>query len=210
VAADPQTEEANAFVVSPDRWWRVEGSFPQGTVMTARFTVDGRPNLVSAFDQGLTGDVDGVAFNEDSLVVLYRPDAHLPWMRHSGCTVSSLGSHTDGYARIEMPGLAAGDYAIGWRKSSTGIGGTVLPKNGWRYFPDPTTGHVTIQAPAGIRTNGSTLLLTDMQGRSIGRYALTARNSQVDVSTLDAQQVILSVISVSGDTIPLGPLHIIH
>jgi hypothetical protein len=49
-----------------------------------------------------------------------------------------------------------------------------------------------------------------MQGRSIGRYALTARNSQVDVSTLDAQQVILSVISVSGDTIPLGPLHIIH
>jgi aminopeptidase N len=210
VAADPQTGEANAFVVSPDRWWRVEGSFPQGTAMTARFTVDGRPTSGTAFDQGLTVAAGAVAFNEDSLVVLYRPDAHSPWMVRPNCVVHSLGSHTDGFAQIDMPGFIAGDYTIGWHMSAAGIGETVLPRNGWLYFPDPTSGSVTVQAPPGTRMNGTTLLLSDMQGRSIGRFALTAASSQVDVSQVRAQQVVLSVRSASGDTIPLGPLHIIH
>ncbi|MEO8732954.1 MAG: M1 family aminopeptidase, partial [Flavobacteriales bacterium] len=210
VAADPQTEEANAFIVSPDRWWRVDGSFPQGTAMSARFTVDGRDGSATAFDQGLTQAAGPVPFNEDSLVVLYRPDAHSPWMVRSGCAIHSLGSHTDGFAQIDMPDFIAGDYTIGWRMSATGIGKTSFPKEGWHYFPDPTTGLVTIQAPQDTRMTGSILVLTDMQGRSVGRYALTATSSQVDLSKLSAEQVILSVRSVSGDTIPLGPLRIIH
>jgi hypothetical protein len=124
--------------------------------------------------------------------------------------VHSLGSHTDGFAQIDMPGFIAGDYTIGWHMSAAGIGETVLPRNGWLYFPDPTSGSVTVQAPPGTRMNGTTLLLSDMQGRSIGRFALTAASSQVDVSQVRAQQVVLSVRSASGDTIPLGPLHIIH
>jgi len=210
VAADPQTEEAYAFIVSPDRWWRVEGSFPQGTVMSARFNVDGRDASLTAFDQGLTQAAGAVAFKEDSLVVLYRADAHSPWMVRPNCVIHFLGSHTDGFAQIDMPGFTVGDYTIGWRKSATGISDIHIPKEGWRYFPEPTNGLVTIQAPRGTRMNGSTLLLTDMQGRSVGSFPLTAISSQVDVSKVSAQQVILSVRSVSGDTISLGPLHIIH
>ena len=90
VAADEGTAEPFAFQVSPDRWWRVEGSFPQGTVISARITVDGRTGLNSVTDPGLVQAFGGVPFVEDSLVVLYRPDAHMPWAVVPAPTISNV------------------------------------------------------------------------------------------------------------------------
>ena len=91
----------------------MEGPITQGTQIRKRFTVDGRDDYTTAFDRGLTADVGAVSFNEDSLVVLYRPDAHVPWTVQPDCVIHSLGSHTDRFAQIDMPGLTAGDYTIG-------------------------------------------------------------------------------------------------
>ncbi len=42
-AADDNTSEPFAFTVSPDRWWRFTGQLAEGTPMSLRITIDGRP-----------------------------------------------------------------------------------------------------------------------------------------------------------------------
>lgn len=197
------------YFISPDRWWRVEGDIAPGTAMKLRFTVDGRPGLATAYDQGLVQDAGGTAFSEDSLLVLYRLNAAQPWTPVPA-TIAFLGSHTDKYARIDMPGLAAGDYAIAWRMLSTPVKTNVPPPQGWRFFPDPATDRITVMAPAGTPTMDAVLLVRDLNGRSIAKTPLRGPTTPVDLSKISAQVVILSVLQTNRAEVPLGRLHIVH
>lgn len=209
VPADEDLSGSNTFFVSPDRWWRVESDIQPGIEMSLRFTVDGRAGFPSAYDQGLVSLAGGLPFNEDSLVILYRPNPGSPWTVKPS-TVSHIGSATDGNARLEMPGFAAGDYTYGWRSLATSVTLSAHPAKDWRYFPDPATDHVTITAPPNTHTEDTVLLIRDMSGRIISSHPLRSSSTRVDVSKIVPQTVLLSVRSAKGGSIDLGPLHITH
>lgn len=206
VAADPVAASDGAYVISPDRWWRVEGTMPSGTQMKLRFTVDGRAGTFTAYDQGLTA---GSAFVEDSLLVLYRPNAGAPWMPKP-CTLFFLGLHTDKYARIDMDGLAPGDYALAWRNAPTGLRTKDRTVNGWRLYPDPASQYVTVEAPAHELPDRAELEVLDMNGRLILRQAFRSSPMRLDVSRVAAQAVLLSVRLPDGSSMPLGRLQLVH
>lgn len=208
VPATGNVVEPFAFHMSPDRWWRIEGPIPDGTSMKLRFTVDGRASSGTGYDQGLIVDAPGLAFTEDSLVLLYRPDPGSAWTVRQGCTIVNLGSHTDGFASIEDQSFAPGDYVVAWHSSTTGIAPIADLKDHWRYFPDPATDHVTIQAPEHHHTFGDTLWMHDLHGRLLGKYPLHDVSTTVDLSGLRVHTVILSVVTRTGSTIVLGPLQI--
>ncbi len=209
VPADEDLSNNGAFLVSPDRWWRVETDIQPGVAMSLRFTVDGRPGFPGAYDQGLAPFAGGLPFNEDSLVILYRPSPAIAWSVKPS-TISHIGSTTDIYARLEMPGLAAGDYTFGWRSLPTSILNSTHHAKDWRYFPDPATDQVTVIAPPNTNTDGAVLLIHDMNGRIIASKPLQSSSTRVDVSKLAPQTVVLSVRSAKGASIKLGSLHITH
>lgn len=210
VAADEGTEEPFAFQVSPDRWWRVSGTFPAGTAISARITVDGRAGLNTATDVGLVQATGGVAFSEDSLVVLYRPDARMPWAVHPAVSASFLGSHSDGLARLTFQGLTNGDYTIGWRKSGTGVAESGLVAGTWRHFPDPADDVVLVEAPDGASTERTRLVVRDVQGRTLIDRPLTGPRTWTDVGGIASQTVMLSVERPGTAPVALGPLVIIR
>lgn len=200
-------DEADGYSVSPDRWWRIETDAQPGTEITLRFTVDGRPGFPGAFDQGLMQDAGGLVFHEDSLVLLYRPGPQAPWAARP-TVVSTLGNPTDKNARLDMPGLVAGDYAIAWRTTATAVPEIPQQGHGWRYYPDPATDAIMLLAPAGEDLRGAHLLIHDLQGRALGKWRLHQSPDRVGLPHVAAQTVLLSVQHANGATMPLGPLHI--
>lgn len=198
---------ADGLVVSPDRWWRIGSDVAPGTQITLRFTVDGRPGFPAAFDQGLTQDAGGTAFNEDSLVVLYRPGPHVPWVAMPA-EISTVGNPTDKSARVDMPGMAAGDYALAWRALTTGLPRQQGPGHGWRYYPDPASDAVTILVPDDAHVRVARLAIHDQHGRKLAESRLHQGANRVDLSGLAAQTVLLTVHLPKGGMFHLGQLHI--
>lgn len=207
VAADAYGD--GGYRVSPDRWWRVEGDAPQQGSITMRIILDGRPGLPSAFDQGLMQDLDGLAFHEDSLVVLYRPHPGSPWAVKPA-PVSTLGNPNDRNARVDIPDLMPGDYAVAWRVLPVGVETTPARAHGWRYYPDPATTRLTVVAPEAGQAQGCVLVMTDLSGRSLAHFALHPGTNMLDVSWLARQTVALVLHQRDGGTIGLGRLHLTH
>jgi hypothetical protein len=190
VAADEGTEEGFAFVVSPDRWWRVTGPFPDGTDISGRIQYDGRPIAAGSLDLGLMQDVGGVAFREDSLVLLYRPDQRSLWRVHPDFTVTVVGNPTDGLGRIDFNGLWEGEYAMGWRKSSVGVDDLAASTRDWAIHPNPASTFVHVQWN-GEGTATGTLQLLDQRGRLVLEVPCTGNTSALDLRTLPAGSFVL-------------------
>ena len=184
VAADEETAEAYAYVVSPDRYWRILGNLPAEASVSARFVYDGRPAPAISFDAGLMQDFQGTVFREDSLVLLYRPDARTPWSRFPTQTLNTIGSVTDRVGRIDITNLLVGEYAFAWRKSSTGILDRVDGGSKWSIYPSPTSNSVTV---AREEDGGPGVVeVLDVKGCVVRTLAMRSPTVTVDLSGLDA------------------------
>ncbi len=197
VAADDGTEEGFAFVVSPDRWWRVTGPFPEGTDISGRIQYDGRPISAGSLDTGLMQDADGVAFREDSLVLLYRPDQHSLWQVHPDFTVSVVGNATDGLGRIDFNGLGEGEYTLGWRKSPVGIQDLGATARSWTIHPNPASAFVRVEWQ-GEGTATGTLQLLDQRGRMALEVPCSGYGQTLDLRHLPAGGYVLRHSSAQG------------
>lgn len=205
-AADAGTDAPFLYTVSPDRWWRVYGHFAEGTVINSQITLDGRTDQLTVTDPGLMADQGDVAFVEDSLVVLHRPDAHFPWTAWPDVTVSYLGPHTDRLAKFTINGMQPGDYTFGWKTSATGIAPIAGHAAAWRYYPDPADDTVTIDAPAGVRRAGLRVVLSDAKGATLLEQRLTGDRTRIDVSRIAPQTAVLTLVDADGTRTPLGAL----
>lgn len=205
-AADDRTAEPFAFLVSPDRWWRITGQLAANADVDLRITIDGRPTSTSNTDPGLVTDAEGVPFIEDSLVILYRPNAHFPWTVHPTTSINFLGAdHTNGNARITAEQMQLGDYCVAWRKSAVGLNEPSAILTGWRVYPNPASEHVIIEAPRAAKHADAILRIHDMQGRLLMERPITATRTQVPLNSLSSEQlVIVSAQLGNGRVIPIG------
>ncbi len=206
VAADANVDDAFAYVVSPDRWWRVGGSIPAGSEIAGRITFDGRPTIASSIDVGLIQDAGSTAFHEDSVVLLYRPDARLPWTEAPDFTVSTLGSATDGFGRVDFNGFAIGDYTLGWRKSAVGIGEPVrVSHDGWFLYPNPSAGMITIEWRGTVPPPSGIVQALDSTGKEVWTQALSGDRTIMLADQGDRSGELLVQFKAKDGTIwPIG------
>ncbi len=210
-AADDNTSEPFAFVVSPDRWWRFTGQLTPGTQLGLRITVDGRPTSSFCYDPGLVENAGGIAFCEDSLVMLYRPNAHFPWAVHADVDINTLGGDTgNGNARITANNIGLGDYCVAWRKSAVGITQRGDMFAGWRLFPNPASEVVTVEAPRAARAANARIVVQDMQGRTLVEQAATSSRTRLDLRGLAAQEVFISAFVPGEGSVAIGILNIVR
>ena len=203
-AADPATAEPFAFQVSPDRWWRITGNFPEGTDVDMRILVDGRPGVSTTYDPGLVQPSGAVPFIEDSLVLLYRPNAHFPWAVHPAISINFLGAdHADGYARITGEGIVPGDYCVGWRKSPVGMAETGSVRR-WRVHPNPADDRIIVETDGAPAPPGSLILIEDMQGRTLISAPLRNTTTEVHLRGIASQPLNVSVTLPGGERVHVG------
>ncbi len=210
-AADPNTVEPYAFVVSPDRWWRITGQVQTGTVLNARITIDGRPTSPTLFDPELVQNAGTTVFAEDSLVLLYRPDPRFAWAVHPDIDINFLGGSTaDGYARITANGISTGDFCVAWRKSAVGVPEQADAFTGWSFFPNPARERVTVVAPQGAMGRATRLLIQDMRGTTLKELPVTSQRMTVEVLDLPPQTLYLSAIIPGHGAVSLGTLVVVR
>lgn len=201
--ADDDADDAFAYRISPDRWWRITGHLPEGAAISARFTVDGRATSTTSYDPGLVQDFGSVPFMEDSLVLLYRPNPHFPWSLRPNVSINFLGSnHSDGYARLTVEDIDLGDYTYAWRKSAVGIDAHADLLNGWRCYPSPTDGSVTVEAPANV--HHVRIIARDAQGRRVAEQVMDGDRAQLDLRHLATGIVYLSAVLPNGTVLAVG------
>jgi hypothetical protein len=86
-----------------------------------------------------------VDFFEDSIRLLFRPNSSSPWQVWEDVELNTLGSDTDGYARVVANNLQKGEYTFGVKISSLStpdIGATTFV-----VFPNPAQKQVNIILP---------------------------------------------------------------
>lgn len=169
VAADNGAfAEPFAYVISPDRYWRLSGNWTDPQRFAARLNFDGRNNL-NTFDPLLMRDSLGVDFHEDSLVLLHRYGPGSPWVRWSD-VVFSLGSFTDGFGRMELDSVATGEYALAWRTSPVAISEQGIHQVAI-LGPNPADDHLMVDL--GTFEAGSEILIHDAGGRVVERQLVS-------------------------------------
>lgn len=205
VAADEGVDEPFAYVVSPDRYWRITGIVPAGCEFDARIVFDGRPTVVGSYDVGLVQDAGGVAFHEDSMVVLYRSGPGALWTVVPNATLNTQGSASDGSGRIDFSGFQLGEYTLAWRMSPVAVS-DVDASTGqtWRISPNPADGHIIVEQLGAMVPTDSVLQLSDIGGKLIAQRSVNATRITFDVSHLPAQTVNVLLVSKATGTKHLG------
>ncbi|HQZ41747.1 MAG TPA: M1 family aminopeptidase, partial [Flavobacteriales bacterium] len=202
VAADPEVDETFAFVVSPDRYWRVTAQLPVGAELTGRINYDGRDIISGALDIGLMNDYNGVAFTEDSLVVLYRPSARVAWTLHPDQTLNTIGSATNKTGRIDINDLQAGEYTLAWRKSAVSVSENAREAV-WSIFPNPATNRVLVRTD--MNSPNGVIELLDQRGALIRQLTISENVLVFPLEGVSAGTYMLRFAS-KGTRTNVGPL----
>ena len=199
VAADDNAAETFAYVISPDRWWRVGGELAPGTQIDGRIVFDGRPTIGSSIDLGLVQDLAGLAFHEDSIVLLYRPDASSAWSEFPTFTVNTQGGPTDGFGRIDFTGFTTGDYTFGWRKSAVGLKPVPVANGEWVVGPNPASDRIKVEWKGDGPPLSGRLELLDTAGKVLlTRDVRDQRRTVLELDPLMTGQLILRFIDEQG------------
>ena len=152
----PQTDLG--VTLSPTHYWTVRGLFPtDGSFQaTARVQYDARPSSMQL--DTLLADM-----GEDSLVMMWRPNAQTEWSEHPAYEVFTLNPN-DGFGFMRINQLLPGDYTFG--RGTPLVSNTTSPValDALRTFPNPTSEQLQIR---GVTADGSSVRLeiTDAHGR---------------------------------------------
>lgn len=168
------------YVISPDRFWKVDGVFSNSFKAEARLFYDGRNIAGGGLDLGLMTDHAGVTFHEDSLVLLWRPNQKTEWVEYAHYAKNSFGNKTDGYGRMELSQLLKGEYTFGFRKSTVETSGEVLPEK-MKIYPNPA--HEILFIEWDQAHNNQKIRITDTNGKLVeqtvvndGKLVLSTKN----------------------------------
>jgi hypothetical protein len=170
MAPDPfQTSEMNhMYVISPDRYWTIDGIWDEQVVSEGRFAFDARPIAAGNLDIGLLIDHGSVVFHEDSIVLLWRPNAGEEWSVYPEYVLNTQGSATDRSGRIDATNIQKGQYTFGFKKSSLGISKQGLPDY-ITIYPNPILNEIRIDLTQTF-PEGITIYLYDAMGRIISTH----------------------------------------
>lgn len=206
VAADQgEFAEPFAYVISPDRYWRLSGNWTDPQRFAARLNFDGRNNL-NTFDPLLMRDSLGVDFHEDSLVLLHRHGPGSPWVKWSD-VVFSLGSTSDGFGRMELDSVATGEYALAWRTSPVAITERSTLQDAI-IGPNPADDHLMVDL--GMIEPGSEILILDAGGRLVDQWIVRLAQLRLDTSAFANGTYTIELNTPAGGPLRIGRFVVQH
>jgi len=164
VAPDGFHDNNPGIQISSERYWRVDGIWEEDFSFNTWFVFDGRNNASGNLDMDLMNNPHNVAFTEDSLKLLYRPNPATPWTVVESAELNKQGSATDASGRFVLNNVQKGEYTFGFKFSSLGL--TENQFQNFVIYPNPAQGFFTFKAPE--QHSGSLkLTLFDSSGKTL-------------------------------------------
>jgi hypothetical protein len=171
IAPDQNIDDNLGVQLSTERYWRVDGIWDENFVWNTWFIYDGRNTASGNLDADLLVNPHGVGFHEDSLKLMYRPNANAPWTIVEDAVMNTQGSATDGSGRFVANNVQKGEYTFGFKYSSLGI-----DKNeqvSFIVYPNPAEGSFQIQVPNNTLSDEFQLVLYDANGNRVLEKTIT-------------------------------------
>lgn len=186
VAPDPVIDWSTAYIISPQRYWRVDGIWADGFNANATLRYSGQISGGNAWldDQLITG-------TEDSVILLYRPDCSYDWIEFPTYT-KSMGNVSDKIGTVNVTNLLKGEYTFAIQGPNAGL--STASENKAVIFPNPSNGDVTITSALPA----DKLILTDMKGRLVAQKNTTGTDHHWNIDQLASGTYLLSAYSQSA------------
>lgn len=164
-APDPVIDWSQAYTISPQRYWRVDGIWENGFTTNATFRYSGQTS-------GGNGYLDHLLITgaEDSIILLYRPDCSIDWTECPNSTLVMGNNTTDKNGTVTVTNLQKGEYAFALKGPNAGLG-DANDASFVALFPNPTDGLITIQTTEEI----DRLVATDINGRVVAQRNVTGK-----------------------------------
>jgi hypothetical protein len=157
VAPDKPKKLSNAvYRISQERYWKIDGIFPEGFNAKGRFFFSRTTNLNNGYlDNGLLTGLK----SSDSLILLYRRNTADDWRI---IPFTKKSSYTNGY--IYTDNLKPGEYCLGIGQPFQSVE-TVNPEPvSFNIFPNPGNGEFDIEYE--IKTN-ALINIFDIKGNKV-------------------------------------------
>ncbi len=148
--AGEDPKDWGVFEVSGTHYWKVDGLWPEGTLLDARVTYDGDPG---EFDEDLFGTTEANA------MLVYRANADAPWSLCPDVTFN-LGSLTDGDGFMLIDTLRKGEYAFANGNVVVGLNEGEMGSSTISLAPNPVVDKLTVRG----RTESAGSLVFDILG----------------------------------------------
>lgn len=176
--------------LSSERYWRVDGIWNNFSA-SAFINYDGsKPS--SKTSGYLDNDFSLYTNTEDSLVLLYRPNAQSKWQLHTDHTFQPGPNKTDFVGRFWVNNLQKGEYAFGIKDATANVKNVLQVP--FKVYPNPTNQVLHIE---GNMVENSSFTIKNLAGKTLLNGQITQKS--IDVKELPAGIYLLTVKNEKGE-----------
>ncbi len=210
IRPDGFIENTNHLHLSPNRYWSINGIFSDGFKANAKFLFNGTTNTTTGFL-----DNDFINNSEDSLVMLYRPNASTDWEIADSFAINTQGSAGNKRGFITVYNIQKGDYVMAEKDASqtptsysktecvyTGIDNLERLEKLINIYPVPTNDIVNIDFLAPNK-NIEKIKVFNILGKEIESFIMKDQHNTIRISTKSwsSGAYIISFIGISDKSI---------
>ena len=158
-APDPVLNWSSGYLISPQRYWRIDGIWNSDFNTNATFRYSGQTSGGLAFLDHLL-----ITGAEDSVVLLYRPNRSVDWYEYPTYT-KAMGNATDKTGTLNVTNLQKGEYAVALKGQNLSLH-EQTKESDVTLYPNPASGFVTIET----RVATDRIVVCDAVGRLVDQH----------------------------------------
>lgn len=179
VAPHPNYSTEGGILLNDYHFWSVEGILGEGFSSSATFKYYGTTSTATGFmDNNLFVNND-----EDSLIMLYRPNPSSSWQEVQDYTVETGSNITNFRGEVEVNAVQLGEYVLAIRDANLGV--KQEPDALIEVFPNPANNFININLKNSLVGNTS-ITVYDMSGKIVLSETTDLNLTQLDVSNCDS------------------------
>lgn len=191
VAPNPIYSTEGGILLNDYHFWSVEGILGDGFNSSATFKYYGTTSTTTGYmDNNLFVNSD-----EDSLVMLFRPNTGYNWEEVDGYTLVTGSNITNGRGDVKVDSVRLGEYVLAVRDNALS-----LPNESYRsssVYPNPANRTVTIDFDASISFPAK-LQILDITGRTVIQKILNGPKTVINIEECKPGSHIIRIESSSG------------
>ena len=181
----PDPAYAIPYRLSPNHYWKVDGILPSTFKAKATLLYDGR---TLGFSGNYWLDNNLITTFEDSLVLLYRPNASVNWSLYPYQTKNMQANNNDKRGVMTIDSLQLGEYVFAMMDYASGIQNYSSPNQNQslKIFPNPAKDKITVDLlSSGIKlSDNSIVIITDVSGKIVYKEKVGGQQNLISVNTL--------------------------